>query len=625
MSPSESGLSSKMSTRFLVWGTPLLFAFIMLIQTGGFRNSKSVTYDETFYLSAALKTRYQGSLDERLCEKGVAPLPVLINYLPAVWGLSGSPREEIWSGEISDPPLVNRARLLNLFLIGIPTMLLVYLWLYLRRGYLAGALGAALITFSPTMIAHFSLATTDSCFTLMALITLAFLTRYWKQPAFRNLFWLATAVSLAVSAKYSGVFLLPCVLIIVALVAAQQMTVFSRAVFWTVCKRVTIVFTLFLALLIPLTWAFHLFSTTGPLKSHPYAVTPDSSPWVRILGRGPTAQWIMEVSHNTLKRPAPLSGILFQFQHNSTGHEAYLLGEVSKSGWWYYFPLTWLWKSTPLELLLTLLALILLPGLWRELREICLPAPERPIEQPQSADVERKQDEPTGHAPLVWLLATAVLLAMALTSRLNLGQRYLLILYPLLFLFTIDQVWPWLRNRSGLKYLFCLVCITLQVFALQSIKPNYLSYFNQLVGGPESGYRYLLDSNLDWGQDLPALKATMDELPLEDQQKSLLAYFGTTRPEAYGIKAHNLRTSLPEDPRRWKYMILSANYVFGLYTNNDPFALFRNLSPVKRVGYTMFIYDLQTPEGREALQHVIDVSNRNLEYDRTHSANTSQP
>ncbi|MCA9017654.1 MAG: hypothetical protein KDA77_20185, partial [Planctomycetaceae bacterium] len=469
-----------------------------------------------------------------------------------------------------------------------------------------GFLGAGLVTFSPTMIAHFSLATTDACFTLMALIALATLTRYWKAPTPRNLCWLALAVSLAISAKYSGIFLLPCVLIIMALVAISQLKSGSKKVLWLLFKRITVSFALFLLLLIPFTWALHLFGFSGPLKTVPYAETPDYSAWVRVLGRGPVAEQIMEVSHTHLKRPAPFAGVLFQFLHNSAGHDAYLMGQVSNTGWWYYFPLAWLWKSTPMELLLTVIGLILsiffLLDLWNTWRHARSEVPEIAAENGPSVTGQ----EPTSHAPLIWILAIAVLLGMSLTSRLNLGQRYLLTVYPLLFLFTIDQFVRWFKNKTFLVYTFAGLCLGFQILAITSIQPNYLAYFNGLVGGPEAGHKYLLDSNLDWGQDLPALKAALDELPPDDQDRCLLYYFGTARPEAYGISALSLKESLPEKSDQWNCLALSANHLQGLYTQGkDPFAGFRSLNPMKRAGYSIFLYDLTTPEAKQALQEAI--------------------
>src|SRR3990172_12166936 len=67
-----------------------------------------------------------------------------------------------------------------------------------------------------------------------------------------------------------------------------------------------------------------------------------------------------------------------------------------------------------------------------------------------------------------------------------------------------------------------------------SIFPHYLSYFNEVAGGPQAGYQHLVDSNLDWGQDLPALKDWIDARRPENLH---LGFFGTAYPDRYGVRA----------------------------------------------------------------------------------------
>ena len=139
------------------------------------------------------------------------------------------------------------------------------------------------------------------------------------------------------------------------------------------------------------------------------------------------------------------------------------------------------------------------------------------------------------------------------------------------------------------------------------VAPHQLAYFNELVGGPEEGYRYLSDSNLDWGQDLEGLKAYIDKnnLPM-----IYLSYFGTAPPSYYGIRyqyvpgAWPLEWPPPADkvpataPR--KILAISVYNLQDVSTAYYP--LFRWLwtrQPIAKIGYSIFVYDLT--EDREGL------------------------
>jgi hypothetical protein len=75
------------------------------------------------------------------------------------------------------------------------------------------------------------------------------------------------------------------------------------------------------------------------------------------------------------------------------------------------------------------------------------------------------------------------------------------------------------------------------------------AYFNQLAGGPSQGYLHLADSSLDWGQDLPALKQWLDRDGLQRGGGNVyLSYFGTARPEYYGIQATPLAGFIDRRP-----------------------------------------------------------------------------
>jgi hypothetical protein len=96
----------------------------------------------------------------------------------------------------------------------------------------------------------------------------------------------------------------------------------------------------------------------------------------------------------------------------------------------------------------------------------------------------------------------------------------------------------WLTLRRPVAALVVVALLGWQIREAAWIYPHYLAYFNPIAGGPANGHRHLVDSALDWGQDLPGLKAWLDRQP--KGEPVYLAYFGSGEPDYYGIRAHRL-------------------------------------------------------------------------------------
>jgi hypothetical protein len=250
------------------------------------------------------------------------------------------------------------------------------------------------------------------------------------------------------------------------------------------------------------------------------------------------------------------------------GRPAYLLGEVSNEGWWYYFPVAFAVK-TPLA---TLIGMVVATGLV--------------VRRPTRDD-------------LFILIPPAIFFFISTTARLNLGYRHLLPILPFLAVH-IGR----LAKRSVFKpkpvltYLAIGLAAWLAISTL-SIYPHFLAYFNAIGGGPERGWRVLVDSNIDWGQDLKGLGIWMEQ---EDVERVKLSWFGSARPEAYGI-VHDLLPGLPygfsawedppfnpEQPEPGVYAISVSNLVGVAFPDHDLYAWFRARQPSTKIGYSLFIY-----------------------------------
>jgi hypothetical protein len=134
------------------------------------------------------------------------------------------------------------------------------------------------------------------------------------------------------------------------------------------------------------------------------------------------------------------------------------------------------------------------------------------------------------------------------------------------------------------KPLGVLLFIILGYQAFTGLKawPDYLSYFNELAGGPDNGYKYLRDSNIDWGEDLPALRDYLSEKEIGTVR---LDYFGSASPDFYGIKYEKPAPSEAQKPEKAVYAISVHNLEDMEWT--------RTAKPAAKLRGSIYVYDLR--------------------------------
>jgi len=168
------------------------------------------------------------------------------------------------------------------------------------------------------------------------------------------------------------------------------------------------------------------------------------------------------------------------FKHNIFGHDSFLLGQFSKRGWVYYFPVTFIVKEYIGVVIVVLTGLI--TYLYKYL--------SRSRNSHKNSIINRK----------TVMVAVPILLAfLSLSSSINLGIRHFLPVYPFLFL----GVLIWLSGQLNPKLfnIIIIILITGNIIALARQYPYYLEYFNVITGEPGEGYRFVRDSNFDWEQN----------------------------------------------------------------------------------------------------------------------------
>ncbi len=263
-----------------------------------------------------------------------------------------------------------------------------------------------------------------------------------------------------------------------------------------------------------------------------------------------------------------LRGLNTVYADSNSYYSFYLNGQFSPDGWWYYFLEAFLIKTPIPALTVFIIALVF----FRKLNI-------------------NNRDKLFIFMPMVFFSITTSLKAH------NLGVRYLLPAFPFLILYAggLTQIIKikWDRMKSSAISFVVIILGLWYVFSAVNIYPDYLAYFNELVGGPANGYKYLDDSNLEWKHDLKRLAEYQKKYPdMKVVNSDFNIYFD---PKYYGIK--NIIPSTEKS-----VLNPSGKYAVNVYflvrlkelsqrlndKKIDWLSLYR---PVDRIGYSFFIYE----------------------------------
>jgi 4-amino-4-deoxy-L-arabinose transferase-like glycosyltransferase len=540
-----------------VLGLVVVFVLLSILSL----RQEGATFDEAVHIAAGYS--YWRTGDFRMMPEH-PPLAKLLAALPLL-GLRVSFSESwpewqqvgLWElgnrfvfGENDAETLLFWARLPNV-LLGACLCLLIAAWAYELAGATAAILAAALAVFLPDFLAHARLVTTDIPVTTFVFAHVYLLWRMFRQPTRRNVLLSALALALALATKFSALLFLP---ISAALFLWRGMKE-PRERRLIVLRHAALHAVVALAVL----WICYGFAAREPQKP---AALPRFQPTS-------LAQRALAFSAHALT-PGPYAFGLIDQMRLMDKCPAFVDGARSDRGFWYYFVFTFLYK-TPLPFIL-LLALALA---WWAGKTVAVRG-----------------------AYLFVLLPPLLYFAVALTVSLNIGHRHILPVFPFLIVFiaSIASAWTQPLARGAV-----ILLLAWQAGGTLLVHPRYLTFFNEVAGGPANGWKHLVDSNLDWGQDLPGLKRWMDA---HQVSKIWLSYFGTAPPEHYGIDYEPLPSVMPlargkpsRPMRAGDYVAISATNLQSVYASEMPPAfdafvrtLREKQQPIGIVGHTIFIY-----------------------------------
>lgn len=431
-------------------------------------------------------------------------------------------------------------------LFSVATCLLVFCWSRRLFGTWGAMLSLVLAAFCPTMLAHGPLMTSDMCLTFFLLAsTWAIWELLFEITPLRLLVGMLAIAGLFL-AKMSAPLIFPvaAVLVIVRLFVKRPLLIRRvagslpawelRSIWQQLGSAavLTVACGLFAFAAVWAAYGFRYRAVAGPASEVKFLNLDDLETACRYIGS--PGRLLATLGRRRVLPEAYLFGSAHVLVLRT--RPAFLNGEYSFKGWRHYFPYCFLVK-TPLALfiLLALAAYVV----WR-----CRPGTPQPtIPKPSAAN----KQAPPASPPLIHLTPLVVLFvvywATAIQSTLNIGYRHILPTYPVLYIVAgAAGLLPALgQRRSGL-----VLAILCGLFAAESLAawPNYIAYFNPLMPRGRA-HEHLVDSNLDWGQDLPGLARWLQTYNAGPERWPVyLSYFGNGWPPYEGIEA----VALPSPP-----------------------------------------------------------------------------
>jgi hypothetical protein len=570
---SKSPLSRRLLLLAAVVGTLVIAEAAML----GSARQESQTSDEAYdifggyvYLTAG---NYSIAFARPPLEKDIAALPLLRQHL-IVPRMTKDEVSDFRSGRIflySNPAarvLFSARAATTIF----PLLLaiLVFLAAWEMFGIRPALIALVLIAVEPNFLAHGPIVANDVALAACIFASIYAFWRYVTKPTIARLAVCGIATGLTLAAKHSGIVVFA-ILFVLALAdlltpsvnapghAPSRPPSRGRAAARSALAMIAIA-----AVSVMVLWCFYGFHYS-PIAGTP---APSLAPMLEDLPNRHAAFLLAAFARFHLLPEAFLYGLAFLFATDV--RPMYLLGTRYVHGVWYYFPVVMLIKST-----LGFLLLMVLTPFAKILRER-----------------QRLRE-------VLWMAIPAgIFLAGGITSKLDIGVRHILPVYPFLCILAAAGAAS-LMNRGRAWTMIIVGLVAVHVASSLSSYPNFLAYSNELWGGPYKTYRVLSDSNVDWGQNLPLASGYLARRP---GAPCWMAYFGSVDPAYYGITCQQMpvhESSIwgrPTDvipPVIQGEVLVSATELSGQLWGPDelnPYEPFRRQTPAENLGGSILVY-----------------------------------
>ncbi len=522
--------------------------------------STSVTFDEIWHLPVGVRNLVDGDFAE---DRLNPPLSRMWAAIPlAIRGVHVKPRTS--GREIGEIFVEEHDDYLKWYIAGryfnliwpVATAVLLYGVTLRRFGLVQSRLALLSLLCCPDLIAHGSIVTPDTSAAFFFFATSVSMAAWFSTPTWRRTIALGVLLGLMQAAKYTGVVFFPAFVALILLQLWRGWSPAWQSVTWkTLIGRMAMIL---FSCVVSLGACYRFHGMFVPLEDIPL--------------QSVDFRTIREIAGGLAKLPLPLpldfvAGIDLQRSIMETPHPTFLDGEWSLSGFRDYFLKAVAYKY-PLALLgLAVIGAFALVRHWRRENSVLVGC---------------------------YLIPVVILVGIASFSTMQLGVRYVMPILPLIACCAGNSLLAIGEGKSTARSLLLILGVT-GLLSVWRHHPHHLSYFNELAGGPLRGRQHLVDSNLDWGQDLIRAQAayqTHSEAPPK------IAYFGTVDPRRLGMATVPPPSRTPQPG----LYLVSVNFVMGRpgsvrepdgHTRSadiNEFAYFQLFEPFERIGNSIDLY-----------------------------------
>jgi hypothetical protein len=452
----------------------------------------------------------------------------------------------------------------------IPLLLLLAAWWFTRQlfGPVPALISVFLLAMEPNIAGNAIVVQNDVAAALALLLFVIAVKKFVTDARVIGALALGGALGLGLVTKYSLVVLVPVSCVIVIACVMWRLIRKRSSVGAVVLSSFVVFVTAYLILIA--CYAFHIDRIDANESS-------EIANWFYLSGQTAEAFKRLLMWLPPLLPRYFVSGIDMVVQDSRDGRPAFLLGQISDTGWWYYFPVAFALKTTIPFLLASIGGFVW--AVYQVLRRKC-------------------------YAILYVMLPGVFYLALTMTSHLNIGVRHLLPMFPFAAIagagFVSAVIECGLKRSRGLGVAVAAVALVPCLVIAVSAFPNYLTYFSPLAGGAARGWQMLSDSNVETGQEVKPLARYLKD---HGENRVTGIMVGGEFLKFYGIQADDFPGWYDDEdsedaaePIKTQYIAIGAWYLSEIDLSDKQKEIidrYRQQKPEMMVGDSIFVFRRQ--------------------------------